>query len=81
MDQKIGRNDPCPCGSGKKYKACCLQKETSKYSGGKRKFAAKWINAPLLPNLVERTFGKSIAGSDEKFVPPSFTDENPPKEQ
>ncbi|MBI4826327.1 MAG: preprotein translocase subunit SecA [Nitrospirae bacterium] len=22
-DQKIGRNDPCPCGSGKKYKKCC----------------------------------------------------------
>ena len=21
--QKIGRNDPCPCGSGKKYKNCC----------------------------------------------------------
>jgi len=20
----IGRNDPCPCGSGKKYKRCCL---------------------------------------------------------
>lgn len=24
---KIGRNDPCPCGSGKKYKFCCLNKE------------------------------------------------------
>jgi len=24
---KIGRNNPCPCGSGKKYKRCCLQKE------------------------------------------------------
>jgi tetratricopeptide (TPR) repeat protein len=24
---KIGRNDPCPCGSGKKYKKCCLDKE------------------------------------------------------
>ncbi len=24
---KIGRNDPCPCGSGKKYKHCCLGKE------------------------------------------------------
>jgi tetratricopeptide (TPR) repeat protein len=24
---KIGRNDPCPCGSGKKYKKCCLSKE------------------------------------------------------
>ena len=22
---KIGRNDPCPCGSGKKYKACCMR--------------------------------------------------------
>jgi preprotein translocase subunit SecA len=25
-DEKIGRNDPCPCGSGKKYKSCCLRK-------------------------------------------------------
>jgi hypothetical protein len=24
---QIGRNDPCPCGSGKKYKSCCLRKE------------------------------------------------------
>ena len=23
---KPGRNDPCPCGSGKKYKRCCLLK-------------------------------------------------------
>ena len=22
-DQDVGRNDPCPCGSGKKYKKCC----------------------------------------------------------
>ena len=22
-EEKIGRNDPCPCGSGKKYKKCC----------------------------------------------------------
>ena len=25
--QKVGRNDPCPCGSGKKYKNCCMLKE------------------------------------------------------
>ena len=24
---KIGRNDPCPCGSGKKYKKCCLHRD------------------------------------------------------
>jgi len=25
-NKKIGRNDPCPCGSGKKYKKCCMNK-------------------------------------------------------
>jgi uncharacterized protein len=24
-EPRVGRNDPCPCGSGKKYKKCCLQ--------------------------------------------------------
>jgi preprotein translocase subunit SecA len=23
---RVGRNDPCPCGSGKKYKNCCMSK-------------------------------------------------------
>lgn len=27
-NRKIGRNDPCPCGSGKKYKQCCLHSES-----------------------------------------------------
>lgn len=26
---KVGRNDPCPCGSGKKYKHCCMLKDRS----------------------------------------------------
>ena len=26
-EPRVGRNDPCPCGSGKKYKKCCLPKE------------------------------------------------------
>jgi preprotein translocase subunit SecA len=25
--EKVGRNDPCPCGSGKKYKRCCYLKQ------------------------------------------------------
>ena len=29
-DKKVGPNDPCPCGSGKKYKKCCLQKDKAK---------------------------------------------------
>ncbi len=27
--QRVGRNDPCPCGSGKKYKNCCLRARAS----------------------------------------------------
>lgn len=46
MVEKVGRNDPCPCGSGKKYKACCMQKEQSKMVGGKRKFTAKLLSGP-----------------------------------
>ena len=26
-DKKVGPNDPCPCGSGQKYKKCCMQKD------------------------------------------------------
>ena len=31
-EQKAGRNDPCPCGSGKKYKKCCLKKDEASLS-------------------------------------------------
>ena len=29
VSKKVGRNDPCPCGSGKKYKKCCGQNEVA----------------------------------------------------
>lgn len=49
MKQKIGRNDPCPCGSGKKYKHCCMGKKkeaTKSYTQtGQRKFKAKVLSA------------------------------------
>jgi uncharacterized protein YecA (UPF0149 family) len=28
VEAKVGRNDPCPCGSGKKYKKCCMSKQS-----------------------------------------------------
>jgi hypothetical protein len=36
---------------------------------GKRKLTAKWINAPKMPNLMERTFGTTIASSEKVFKP------------
>ena len=29
QEPQVGRNDPCPCGSGLKYKKCCLTKQQS----------------------------------------------------
>lgn len=31
---RVGRNDPCPCGSGRKYKHCCLRKNEERARGG-----------------------------------------------
>ena len=28
--ERVGRNEPCPCGSGKKYKNCCMRKQQSR---------------------------------------------------
>jgi hypothetical protein len=47
---KIGRNDPCPCGSGKKYKVCCLA------SANNTDFQFRWfqhLHAGLIPKLIE----------------------------
>ncbi len=33
---KVGRNDPCPCGSGRKYKNCCLRKEQHEQQGARQ---------------------------------------------
>lgn len=70
---KVGRNDPCPCGSGKKYKACCLTKSV----GGKPlAFKAKVIQQqkPVAqgPNLMDRTFGDSIAAAEQAPPPKPF---------
>ncbi|GAB6099356.1 SEC-C metal-binding domain-containing protein [Halanaerocella petrolearia] len=43
---KVGRNEPCPCGSGQKYKKCCLPEETTQrlYNNAKQKVIRKAIN-------------------------------------
>ncbi|MCK4425370.1 MAG: type I methionyl aminopeptidase [Deltaproteobacteria bacterium] len=40
-NDKVGRNDPCPCGSGLKYKKCCLLKKGSKHSDLKNLYLQK----------------------------------------
>lgn len=68
MADKPGRNDPCPCGSGKKFKQCCI----TKTGGLKRKLSAVWVNKPATGgvNLMDRTFGNVISESSSAL--PSF---------
>lgn len=56
---KVGRNDPCPCGSGKKYKKCCLSKEDAAESTYQRISAA--YNAQVNKLLA---FGSKELGDD-----------------
>lgn len=39
---KVGRNDPCPCGSGRKYKKCCYGKENGGKENIKTVYARKY---------------------------------------
>lgn len=61
MDKKLGRNDPCPCGSGKKFKACCEGKPVKKALP----FKAKLLSQPKEVDLMARTFGPMIAEAEK----------------
>jgi hypothetical protein len=51
-----GRNHPCPCGSGRKYKHCCLGKEDGKDDGGRRSGPAQDISDAIARAEAEQPF-------------------------
>ena len=51
---KIGRNDPCPCGSGQKYKRCCLPRDE----------AAAAARAAARARVPDRTAADAITVDD-----------------
>lgn len=64
MTKKVGRNDPCPCGSGKKYKSCCGQQ------GTKKKFQASVISGGT-------ALGKTLEGRAAKISTNFFSKPQP----
>lgn len=58
---KIGRNDPCPCGSGKKYKHCCLLKE-SMSSQLQRQFDSALYERLALSTNKEKVYRLALEG-------------------
>ena len=67
MNKKIGRNDPCPCGSGKKFKKCCLHlsslKPASKPTPNRKSSSWSWCDKEGLHHV-----GKGIKPSPEDLA-------------
>jgi len=53
----IGRNEPCPCGSGKKYKQCCLKKEKVVELGQVKRDQFFQMKHKLTERLMEEVLG------------------------
>lgn len=68
--KKVGRNDLCPCGSGLKYKKCCLNKghfqgDTGHVSGGKQFHDYEKTVHPMMGSPLWRLRG--MLGFDREF--------------
>jgi len=61
---KWGRNDPCPCGSGKKYKDCCRENRVADFLRHKWQRLAQDLQDKLLNYAEEERF---IPDSEEAF--------------
>jgi hypothetical protein len=45
--ERPGRNEPCHCGSGRKYKHCCLEKDDAEGAAARAKAAAEAAAQPV----------------------------------
>src|SRR5712692_8826155 len=67
VNEKIGRNDPCPCGSGKKYKRCCLAQQSASHSlWAQQRNASDELTRDMM-RFAERKFGEQIAEAWQDF--------------
>jgi hypothetical protein len=84
MSENIGRNDPCPCGSGKKYKRCCLDRRDVLYDLWAEYHSASERLAREMMDFAERKCGGELAGAWQDFnlsdVPPPL-DKDPLERQ
>lgn len=65
--QQAGRNDPCPCGSGKKYKKCHLDADRQPQRAASREESVHEMDRRLvvaIARFADRTFGRDWLGVD-----------------
>lgn len=70
--KKIGRNEPCPCGSGKKYKQCCLNRHQTaapaKHKNGDAGAEASAAEQKQLIRQIEETFSLLRSGRPDEAI-------------
>jgi SEC-C motif-containing protein len=66
--KKPGRNDPCPCGSGKKYKQCCMKAKQTKVASDRSTAvpgALEWLLTKYGPAAREALYEGFFGGIDD----------------
>lgn len=78
--KKPGRNDPCPCGSGKKYKQCCLKAEENRMTSDRSEAvprAIQWLMAmhgPAVREALDQGFFGSLNDDEYDLLPDQYDD-------
>lgn len=77
---RIGRNEPCPCGSGKKYKHCCIEKDQERlhHSSDVAGLTGEELHAKMEDHLtaarLDQTEPFEMARLDPAKIPPALLD-------
>jgi hypothetical protein len=75
---KIGRNDPCPCGSGKKYKLCCLKKRQKNTSDTRQQEAAASYLFGRIMEMVQSSPAVDFASALDLYWDGKFSHQDVP---
>lgn len=67
---RVGRNDPCPCGSGKKFKKCCARSAEAPVESEQKILSAAFERA--LEYLLRSEHGRSARQEIGRFAGPAF---------
>lgn len=65
--RKIGRNEPCPCGSGKKYKKCCIDHPELIQHSVEGKWTYNEVNRMTTDEIVQRLKSSGIPFEQNRF--------------
>lgn len=66
--QNVGRNDPCPCGSGKKYKKCCMLKQSGEEKKLKNLDLSNFRPTQFVEDFEEVPNEKAITFYTREFI-------------